>query len=437
MTNSRNAPGPAGREPGRKGDPRQAKRRARANANRSEGVSTRRSGTSARARSARPSFARSAARTVSPRGKARSQAEGAPTDKRRRASAGRILGVGLICFVVWLFFDANQLYHSAEAGQIGVRRSVAVSVLRPIAAITDALGISGPVNAADSALGRCGIGGAPVCDSGPTPTIAPVAMPLQRPPGYLGLGAAPHLGPGVHYIPPPPPPVVPPGPPALVSPTASRPLTLLSIGDSVGEDLGFGLGDVFSTDLAVRVVQKGLEDTGLARSDYYNWPGTLLADLRRYHPKIVVVMLGANDMQSFSIGNGRYLSFSMTARTWWQAYAARVALVMGEATSAGAHVMWVGLPPMGASSTVPAGFPEKLNRVFLAEARSHPGVRYYPADKVLATKKGGFVLWLSVHGSYEQVRSSDGVHLLPAGYDLLAKALVQPMQRAWHVNLHV
>jgi len=29
------------------------------------------------------------------------------------------------------------------------------------------------------------------------------------------------------------------------------------------------------------------------------------------------------------------------------------------------------------------------------------------------------------------------VHLLPAGYDLLAKALVQPMQRAWHVNLHI
>jgi hypothetical protein len=29
------------------------------------------------------------------------------------------------------------------------------------------------------------------------------------------------------------------------------------------------------------------------------------------------------------------------------------------------------------------------------------------------------------------------VHLLPAGYDLLAKALVQPMERAWNVNLHL
>ena len=148
-------------------------------------------------------------------------------------------------------------------------------------------------------------------------------------------------------------------------------------------------------------------------------------------------MLGANDMQSFSVGNGRYLLFSMASATWWRAYAARVALVMEEATSAGAHVMWVGLPPMGAASTVPAGFPQKLDRVFLIEARRHPGVTYYPSDKVLATRRGGFIMWLSVNGSYEQIRSSDGVHLLPAGYDLLAKALVQPMERAWNVNLHL
>jgi len=92
-----------------------------------------------------------------------------------------------------------------------------------------------------------------------------------------------------------------------------------------------------------------------------------LADLRRYHPKIVVVMLGANDMQSFSIGNGRYLSFSMTARTWWQAYAARVALVMEEATSARRPLNVGRVAADGGLLDCPAGFPEKLNRVFLAE----------------------------------------------------------------------
>ena len=436
MTIFRKAPRPAGRPSDRKDDQPQAGRGARPASARSGSASRRRSSTSARPRSARPAPT-TTARAPVPKGKPRQLGEGEPTDQRRRASAGRIIGIGLICFGIWLVFDANQLYHAAEAGQIGVRRTVAVTILRPIAAITDALRISAPVNTADSALGRCGIGGAPACSSGPAPTIPPVTAPVQRSWGYLGLGGAPHLGPGIHYVPPPPPPVVPPGPPPLVAPTASHPLTLISIGDSIGEDLGFGLGDVFSTDPDVRVVQKALEDTGLARSDYYNWPVALEADFRQYHPEIVVVMLGANDMQSFSTGNGRYISFSLTASQWWQAYAHRVALVMEEATAAGVHVMWVGLPPMGAGSTVPAGFPQKLNGVFYAEAHAHPGVAYFPAATVLANKRGGFQLYLTINGSIEQIRSTDGVHLLPAGYDMLAQALVQPMERAWNVNLHV
>ena len=220
---------------------------------------------------------------------------------------------------------------------------------------------------------------------------------------------------------------MPPGPPALVSPTASRPLTLLSIGDSIGEDLGFGLGDVFSTDPAVRVVQEGLEDTGLARTDYYNWPATLAVDLHRYRPKIVVVMLGANDAQALYVSGTTYLPFGTPSASpgWWRVYTARVALVMQEATDAGAHVMWVGLPPMGPGSTVPSWFPQQLNRVFYAEALSHPGVAYFSAAKVLSSDKGGFTEYMNIGGSELAVRSADGVHLLNAGYDLLAGDLVR------------
>ena len=73
----------------------------------------------------------------------------------------------MLCFLIWLLFDANQLYHSAEAGQIGVRRTVAVTILRPIAAITNALHISGPVNTANTELGtmRVGVGGS-ICSTG-------------------------------------------------------------------------------------------------------------------------------------------------------------------------------------------------------------------------------------------------------------------------------
>jgi len=355
-----------------------------------------------------------------------------------------------LCFLIWLLFDANQLYHSAQAGQIGVRRSVAVAILRPIAAVANTLRISGPVNAADNALGRCGIGGVPVCGPtgsgtgpgsttfpGSTTTVPTTTIPIvvitPHATGYMGFLAAPHLG-G-----PPTPPPAPPWPPPLVSPTPRHPLVLLSIGDSIGEDLGYGLGDVFSTDASVRVVQEGVEDTGIARSDYYNWPATLEVELRRYHPQIVVVMMGANDAQSFHVSGSTYLGFAMPPSAdpvWWQAYAARVALMMQEATDAGAHVMWVGLPPMGPASTVPRGFPSQVSKIFSSESLSHPGVVYFSSAKVLS-KKGAWTEYLKIDGSWEQIRSTDGVHLLPAGYDLLAKDLVAPMEQAWRVNLGV
>jgi len=379
----------------------------------------------------------------------RPEDEGAPTDKRRRASAGRILAVGLLCFSVWLLFDANQLYHSAETGPIGTRRSVAVSVLRPIAALSNALHFSGPVNAADSGLGRCGIGGAPACgNSGPGPgttsipstttttvprTVPPVVV-TPGPKGYMGLFAAPHLG-GPPYVPPPPP-----WPPQIPPPTARRPLVLLSIGDSIGEDLGYGLGDVFSTDPYVRVIQDGVEDTGLARTDYYNWPSNLELELRRYRPEIVVIMMGANDAQSLHVTGSRFLSFGMPPSAfpdWWHNYAARVALMMQEATDAGAHVMWVGLPPMGPASTVPRGFPSQLSRVFDAAAVSHQGVEYFSAAKVLSTKKGAYTEFMTIGGSLQAIRSPDGVHLLPSGYDLLARDLIEPMEQDWHVNFRL
>jgi len=337
----------------------------------------------------------------------------------------------MVCFLLWLLFDANQLYRSAQAGQIGTRRTVAVFILRPIAAFANALRISGPVNASNTALGRCGAVGGSVC--GTSPTIPPVTVPPPPAQTPGSPGSAVQIATN-HIYPPPVGPAPRIGPPPLRSPTAARPLTLLSIGDSIGEDLGLGHGDVFSSDSAVRVIQKAVESTGLSRSDYYNWPATLEADLEKYHPGIVAVMMGANDAQAF-YQHGGYISFG--TRAWWHAYEHRVALVMGEATAAGAHVVWVGLPPMGPGSTVPGGFPKQVNRVFATQAKAHPGVTYFSAASVLSSKKGGFTQYLMIGGSLEQIRYPDGVHLAPAGYDLLARELVGPMQQAWHVNLRV
>ena len=244
----------------------------------------------------------------------------------------------------------------------------------------------------------------------------------------FGLPPSPHFNSRGRGVLPPPPHL---GPPALANPTAAHPLTLLSVGDSVGVDLGLGVADAFSNDSAVQVVQRGVVDSGLARSDYYNWPVQLQAALRQYRPGIVVIMMGANDAQAF-YSNGRYISFGSPA--WWNAYTARVATVMSDATSVGAHVLWVGLPPMN-SKVLPLPYLQRVNQIYKRQAQLHPGVTYFSSWALLANKHGGFAQFLTIGGNVEQIRAADGVHLYPAGYDRLGNAIVTPMERSWHVNL--
>lgn len=336
--------------------------------------------------------------------------------------------MGLLCFGLWLLFDANQLYRNALSSPFGTRRSVALAILRPIASVTNALGFSVGVNTANSLLHR-----------NPQPTRLP---PPPAIPAYGG-GRAPNdastfaLVPRPHST----------GrraveavghqrsvwPPPLGQPTVTHPLVMLSIGDSIGEDLGYGLGDLFSGDRFVHLVQKAKIDTGLARPDYYNWPSALEQDIRQFHPGAVVVMMGANDDQALVRANGN--SVASGSPQWSRIYRQRIRLMMDEITASGAHALWVGLPPLqGASAS--SAFARVVNRLILQAARGMSGVSVVPSWSILAGPRGQFVQYKSIDGSVQQIRYGDGVHLAPAGWNLLASALLRPMQQAWRISLH-
>jgi len=220
-------------------------------------------------------------------------------------------------------------------------------------------------------------------------------------------------------------------PPPLSQPTAAHPLTVLEIGDSLGEDLGIGMGGVFGPDPLVRVLQDAVGDTGLARPDYYDWPLHLEEELQEYHPGAVVVMLGGNDGQSFD-ANGGYVGFGTSE--WDTIYSERVAQMMDEATKADAHVLWVGMPIMedpGFSATM-----ETLNAVYEQQAADHAGVTWFPSWSVFTGSAGQYVSELpDASGQEVLLRDSDGVHLAYGGCDRLANAIVGPMESAWHVHL--
>lgn len=339
-----------------------------------------------------------------------------------------------------MFFDARQLFNSANASPLGSRRSAAMTVLRPIMRIEDFFGFDRLVDGGNRALGRAGTptlahpGGSTTSSS--TSTTLPESTTTTIPP-HISVALPPipphitEFGPirGHVHVPHAPPPAL--GPPPLVQPTPARPLVILDVGDSIGEDLGYGLDNVVGTSPRVRLILAAQESTGLVDEAYYNWPAHLEADLQAYHPRLVVVMLGANDWDGLLQGGVGYAAGSAP---WRRIYAQRVALMMSEATSAGAHVLWVGMPIM--EDPAFAADMEVVNAIFQEQAARHPGVVYVPTWQLFSTPSGHYLTYISGPQGLVQVRASDGVHIaLPGGGEYIGSYIVTQIERHLHIRI--
>jgi hypothetical protein len=328
---------------------------------------------------------------------------------------------GLACFALWLLLDAPTLYRSAQAGPLGVRRSVAVAVLRPIAAGSDALGLSHVVGAADRVIGDTGHAGSGVLqvEGPPSHRHRPAPEALRARPARAG---APR---------PTTPVTAPDGLAPLAPPTTAAPLRILVVGDSLGIDFGQSLVNDLAGTGVVNAVLDGHIDTGLARPDYFDWQAELSGDLVRYQPQAVVVFLGANDPQNF-IDGGSALAYG--TESWDAVYAQRVGAFMASATAEGARVLWIGMPPM-ADPALSAKM-QALNGIYQGQAAVHPGVTYLSSWPVFSDAGGGYQTFLpDASGNEVQVREPDGTHIAPGGAQRLSLSTMSEMGHVWGIDL--
>ncbi len=311
-------------------------------------------------------------------------------------------------------------------------------LLRPIMRFEDVFGLDRLVDGGNRALGRQGTPtlAHPGGSLSSTTTTLPATTTTTIPPKIVAAlpPIPPHVtefSPNRGRVPvsPAPPPVL--GPPPIVQPTPTRPLVILDVGDSIGEDLGYGLDNVIGASPRVRLVLAAQESTGLVDAAYYNWPAHLEADIQRYHPRLVIVMLGANDWNGLLQNSVGYAAGSAP---WRQIYAQRVAQMMSEATSAGAHVIWVGMPIM--ENSVFSADMEVVNAIFEQQATLHPGVVYVPTWGLFSTPSGHYLTYASGPQGLVQVRASDGVHIaLPGGGEYVGTYVVEQIERHFHIRI--
>ncbi len=335
----------------------------------------------------------------------------------------RVLIVGVICFAVWLLLDAPSLQKSAQASPLGSRRTVSLDLVGPVAAVSRGLGLAHVVGWTDDLLGRS-VGG------GPSLTIATLPInPVRKGNGKgpTPIAITPTITPTVSTAPTPT--TLPPLP---RHPTAADPLRVVVIGDSIGIDLGQPLtNDLIGTGVVAATLD-GRIDTGLSRPDYFDWPAELRADLANHHPQLVVVMMGANDPQNLVV-NGTAVAYGTAG--WNAAYSARVGAFMDTANAAGAHMLWVGMPPMAGSQL--DGEMNLENGLVQSEAATRPaGATYLSSRNVLGDGQGNYTAYLTNgSGSEVNIRTPDGIHLTLGGGEVLSQAVMSSIRGTLKIAL--
>jgi hypothetical protein len=298
-----------------------------------------------------------------------------------------------------------------------------MSILRPVARVEEALSLDRVVDIGDRIIGKSGTPGG----SALTPVTIPPAGGVTTTVA-VNKGTSPSGGrattttiPRTLIVP-------------IRQPSAVHPLTILQIGDSIGLDLGIGLANELAGAKYVHLIQGAVGDTGLANLNYYNWIAQLPVDLKRYHPQMVMIMLGGNDAQPYASGNS--IIYPDTA-SWFKSYAARVAALIDEATDSGARVVWVGLPIMGPTSGVPNADIEAQNSVYSNQVKAHPGTVFFSTWKLFENAAGNYATYLTVPGSgLVQVRDPDEVHIdPPGGTNLLGAYVIAQVDRDFHIRL--
>jgi len=340
-------------------------------------------------------------------------------DARRRTPWQRVLRICVASFLVWLLLFAPTLQHNAQVSPVGSRRTFALDLLGPVAATSRALQVSHFVSWVDEATGRTGNqpGHGAISTIGPRHGHGPHPKP---PPGS---GTTPTTVPGGG--------TTPTTVPDITHPSAANPLRVLILGDSLGIDMGGPLQNDLANTGVVQATLDARESTGLTRPDYFNWPAELQSDLGTARPQIVVIMMGANDPQDFPGPP----DVPFTSPQWNVLYAERVADFMRLAQSGGATVIWVGMPPM--ENTELSAKMSDIDAVDQQQAALRkPVVDFISCWTVLGTAQGTYAPFITnAAGQVINVRTPDGIHLTPAGGEVLSQTVLNYLRGPLHFGL--
>lgn len=209
-------------------------------------------------------------------------------------------------------------------------------------------------------------------------------------------------------------------PPAASSPAQK---TILIFGDSMADGVWGGLTRALIRDPSIKLIRRGKNGTGLARPDVYDWPAHLPALLETEKPDIAIVSFGLNDRQDL-FAEGRRQHYFRT-EAWKSEYLERIQAILAPLHDRHIPTVWVGLPIM--RDAVVTKDAEYLNGLY-EPAVTAAGASFFPIWALSTDGTQDYTTHIKgADGRLRALRNEDGMHFSPAGYDLLAQALLHKL----------
>jgi len=214
---------------------------------------------------------------------------------------------------------------------------------------------------------------------------------------------------------------------ALRTPTRSNKLRVAVIGDSLSQGLGPAI-EHWMNPSVVRVLSLGRQSTGLSREDYFNWRAGMRKIVEEFRPDLVFVLLGSNDAQAQISRDGTAIPVGSVR--WLEGYRERAANLLREATRAGTHVVWVGIPIVRERQHW--DFYRRVNDIYRDTASADPLGTYVDTWAPFEGRDGGYTAFVrNDRGDLVEVRAPDGVHFTPTGYAFLARMAIRAADQAF------
>lgn len=200
---------------------------------------------------------------------------------------------------------------------------------------------------------------------------------------------------------------------------------ILVIGDTLGGGLGAGLTRMTETGQGFEILNRFVEDSGIARPEVYDWAASLPKIVEGKAFDAIVVMMGTNDRQTIRTGTLRQ---PFNTPGWADAYKAQTDRVLDALVATGAKVFWVSLPPMADADFEAAMRTVTAIQKDRVEAR---GLVFIDIRKAFLKADGGYTdMGADDTGTVRKLRSSDGVTFYKQGNNRLAQLVLAAIQEA-------